>query len=1348
VALGGKDSPMKMKNSIFRWIALDVGLRSTVFLFVFLYIAGSTGSCGSQKLENDPHNKKENSVWKPPKVTIVDDGAYAPFYFSDANGNALGITVELWELWSKKTGVPVEFYFANWDEALYTIQNGRYDVVADIFRTPDREADFAFGKAYYAISTSIFFHPQIHGISSLKDLGGFKVGVVRSDSAEELIKRKFPKIETVAYPSVESMVEASQKGVLKVFVSDTYVGQFYLAKSGNSENIRVVSKPVDLNMNYFAVKKGNTELLTFLQQGFDEISEKEKKEIISNWTGVNLKAQMPWDVIKIAFACILAALAVMMIWSFQLKRKVLQATDELRRRNEDISHSERNYREIFNATGEMIIIYDAYDGAILDSNRMVSQCFGYSKDQMLRLYASDLSANDGPFTGQEALRLISTADSEEDLNFEWLARRMDGSVFWIEVSLRSSLIGDKNRVLGVMRDITERKNAQQVLRESEERYRNFVQNSSEGIYCIEFDQPILIDNPFDILEQRLAESAVVREANEMLAQMYHMEPSEMIGKRVREFAPDFGSQMIDLLMTADFQVVDRIDVRYKKSAYPITIAESYFGVVEGNQLIRVWGVQKDISESKATERERARLITILENTSDLVSTSTIDSKLTYLNKAGYKMLGWDEREELKRLEIKNIHPAWAYEIVSDVGMPFSIKHGVWEGQVAIINKNGNEIPVSQVILGHKSEDGKIAYFSTIMRDITAQLETERALREREETFRALAENMQDLLIRFDTEGRYLYANPSVEKQFGVTTAEIVGKTNADLGFAADFCQTMEKTIHSVLKTKRAGRFEFFNINGTWLDWMLLPEFDNTGNVTAILAAARDIEEIKSAQERIEASERDFRRIIEASPMGIYLYVLEKGNRLVLVGSNPAADRILGIDHHLLHGKTCEEAFPALVGTEIPARYKDLALNGGVWQTSHVEYKDERIEGAFDVFAFQTHPSKMVVMYLDVSERSKMEARLRESEEKFRGMAENLADVLFIADNDGALQYLSPSAKRMFGWEVGQMISRNLTEFLPDEEIPSLQDEFRQVVKSGYRTISQSLRMKKADGETFPVELSASVFKKEGQIAGTIGLIRDITTRVIAEEQKKSLEAQLRQQQKLESIGTLAGGVAHEINNPIAVIMNYAQLLSDQMPRDSQAYQDLSMIEYEAKRIAGIVKNLLAFSRQEKESHSPAYLSDILTNTLSLTGKILSRSNIVIDVSVQSDLPQIKCRSQQVMQVIMNLLTNARDSLNERYPKGSPDKKIEISITQFKENDVAWQRIAVCDYGIGITESSKEKIFDPFFTTKPRDMGTGLGLSVSHGIIKDHHGRLWFESDPQKGTCFYIDLPTDNGWQIS
>jgi signal transduction histidine kinase len=240
--------------------------------------------------------------------------------------------------------------------------------------------------------------------------------------------------------------------------------------------------------------------------------------------------------------------------------------------------------------------------------------------------------------------------------------------------------------------------------------------------------------------------------------------------------------------------------------------------------------------------------------------------------------------------------------------------------------------------------------------------------------------------------------------------------------------------------------------------------------------------------------------------------------------------------------------------------------------------------------------------------------------------------------------------------------------------------------------------------------------------------------------ERARETALRQRQKLEALGTLSAGVAHEINNPLNVIINYGSLISRRLDPGSSLFEHAQSIVEQSERIKAIVRNLLTFSRREKDPKSLSDLSDIVKTTLSMTQTVLNKDQIALSIQLPEALPKIMCRSQEIIQVLINLVNNARDALNERYPGRDENKTASIYAAVIEKQGKRWMRTTVEDRGLGISPDIVHRIFEPFFTTKTRDKGTGLGLYVSHNIVKDHSGELWLESAKGEYTRVHLDLP--------
>jgi len=249
---------------------------------------------------------------------------------------------------------------------------------------------------------------------------------------------------------------------------------------------------------------------------------------------------------------------------------------------------------------------------------------------------------------------------------------------------------------------------------------------------------------------------------------------------------------------------------------------------------------------------------------------------------------------------------------------------------------------------------------------------------------------------------------------------------------------------------------------------------------------------------------------------------------------------------------------------------------------------------------------------------------------------------------------------------------------------------------------------------------------------------------LVEERTRALrerEAQLRHSQRLEGIGQLAAGVAHEINNPINGIMNYAQLIKDlTVTQGGEVPMFADEIIHESERITALVRSLLQFGRAEQTQSRETHIGDTLRGTLLLIKAMMRRDQIEFETNVPDDLPVIHCASQQIQQILMNLMTNARDALNERYPTRDDNKIIRISAGVLNVSGRSLLRLTVEDHGPGIPEEARERIFGAFYTSKDEAKGTGLGLSISRAIARQHGGELRVESKVGEWTRFHLDLP--------
>ena len=371
------------------------------------------------------------------------------------------------------------------------------------------------------------------------------------------------------------------------------------------------------------------------------------------------------------------------------------------------------------------------------------------------------------------------------------------------------------------------------------------------------------------------------------------------------------------------------------------------------------------------------------------------------------------------------------------------------------------------------------------------------------------------------------------------------------------------------------------------------------------------------------------------------------------------------------------------------------------------------------------------------ENAQLYERLRASEVRWRSLVEGLPDIVLLVDLHGRIEFINHVDER----EGRRYIGESAGKFIDAAQLPQLRAAMREVIRGAVRREVELLgRFDDGDARWYTTRLAPIVV--DGRVERVIAVGTDITERREAEAKAAMLEATLRQQQRLESIGTLASGVAHEINNPVQGIMNYAELIATAEDSSEMTREFAEEISHESERVAAIVRNLLAFSRQEGDrAAAPARLRDIVDGTLSLIRTVLRKDHITLNIEIPAELPPIDCRMQQIQQVVMNLVTNARDAVCSRWAEYDEHKRIDLVGTSFERDGRTWVRLSVSDQGGGVPDDVVPYIFDPFFTTKGRDQGTGLGLAVSHGIITEHGGVLRLDNQPGESATFHVELPT-------
>jgi two-component system, NtrC family, sensor kinase len=408
-----------------------------------------------------------------------------------------------------------------------------------------------------------------------------------------------------------------------------------------------------------------------------------------------------------------------------------------------------------------------------------------------------------------------------------------------------------------------------------------------------------------------------------------------------------------------------------------------------------------------------------------------------------------------------------------------------------------------------------------------------------------------------------------------------------------------------------------------------------------------------------------------------------------------------------------------------AEREDLAFKG---EDQHYETKVVRSNGEERVVAVSTTPLVLegeplgtVATLRDITEQRRAQETLARSESRYRNLIESASDAIVTLDANGRFTTVNHAAEIISGYSRDELLGLWFAPLLPDDELPKALSHFQKAL-AGETGLFESQFYKK-DGEMCYIAITYSTPQKEEEV---LCLIRDVTD-------QKMLQEQLIQSEKMSAIGQLVSGVAHELNNPLAGISAFAQLLLSEkrFPPDQRTAAE--MIYAEARRASRIVQNLLTFARQHKPERTPTQVNQVLDDTLELRGYELRVRGIDVQRDYDEQAPETMADAHQLQQVFLNLITNAEQAM-ERSERDSQ----RLIVRTHRTGDIV--RIEIEDTGPGIPPNLLERIFNPFFTTKPTGSGTGLGLSISLGIVREHGGRIWAENAPQGGARFVIELP--------
>ncbi len=506
----------------------------------------------------------------------------------------------------------------------------------------------------------------------------------------------------------------------------------------------------------------------------------------------------------------------------------------------------------------------------------------------------------------------------------------------------------------------------------------------------------------------------------------------------------------------------------------------------------------------------------------------------------------------------------------------------------------------------------------------------------------------------------------------------------------------------------------------------------------------DISKYKIAEESLQSSRLFIEGILSTAPASIFW----KDTNLVYLGCNKDfahdagftnQDNIVGKDDYAMVWRDQAESYRAI---------DRQVIDSGV---SRLNVEEIQTTPAGDTICLLTNKVPMrdssggiigiLGLYTDITSRQTDRNNLLISEERLRNILENMRDAIFTISPLGFFTTLNTAFEEITGWSVDDWIGKSFTILIHPDDIPLVLDIFTRVLGGETPWLFEA-RVRIKDGSFISGEFLVSPQKRDGKIIGLLGTGRNITTRKREEENKKSLQSQLLQAQKLESLGTLASGISHDFNNILGIIMGYATLIEKHPTNIPIFKKGIGAIICASQRGASLVKQMLTFARKTDVLFETILLNDSVNEVGILLHETFPKS-ITYSLHLDNDLPLIKADSTQVHQVLLNLCVNARDAM----PNGGTlrittcRESGEVVCLSFPKAGAAeYLLLKVADSGVGIDEETQRRIFEPFFTTKEKAKGTGLGLSLVYGIMESHGGFVSVQSKLGKGTIFTCYFP--------
>lgn len=608
----------------------------------------------------------------------------------------------------------------------------------------------------------------------------------------------------------------------------------------------------------------------------------------------------------------------------------------------------------------------------------------------------------------------------------------------------------------------------------------------------------------------------------------------------------------------------------------------------------------------------------------------------------------------------------------------------------------------------------------------------------------------DAVIGTDASLRIVFWNSAAELLLGMVASEATGRLLFEVVRPEQ--SDIEQEIHKRFETEDSYNEEIVcavsSESRIWIDLhvkkLKIPQEESGGFLTVL----KNVTPHKTYEQALKDSESRYRALFQAMSSGVAIYQpIDQGRDFLISEFNNAAERLTQTKRQDVLGELVSHVFPGVKAFGL------FEVFQRVWRTGEAEhfptklYQDDRLSSWYDNYVYKIDSGEIVAIFDDHTERKRSEFALQEIQRKHKIISESARDAIVIMDGAGQIAYWSKAGERILGYSEQEILGTPSIEILtPGRLLESYQEEFLSFRSTGQSALigkTIELNLKHKDGSEVPVELSLSAAEIDQQWHA-ICVMRDIRDRKQAEREKSKLEEQLRQAQKMDAVGRLAGGVAHDFNNVLTGIIGYSEVIQRSLSTVDPLSQHVAEIRKAAEKAAELTHQLLAFSRKQIIEPRVIQPNEILSNSKKMLARIIGE-DISLDFLPSDDLWRIRADPTQIDQIMVNLIVNARDAM----PNGgtvnieTSNTTLDATSTEFdlvNREPRDYVMISVTDTGCGMDKDILQYIFEPFFTTKEDSRGTGLGLAIVYGIVQQNEGLVSVYSEKGLGTTFRIYLP--------